>query len=82
VDSKIDPKKLKAYSFTWVDASSDAGWKNAGEVGVHDCFALGYLVKETKDTISICGSVSDDGEYLGVISVPRKWVTKKKRVRL
>lgn len=82
MEVKVDPQKLKAYAITWIDAATKSGWHDISELGIAECYAIGYLVKDTKEYLSLAVTISDDGGVLGTISIPKAWIKKRKRVKL
>lgn len=65
----------------WLDALSlgQKGWKQITEVeALVPCkvVTVGWVVKETKTSIAVVNSITDDGACDGDICIPLKWVTR------
>lgn len=75
-------KKYKYVEVTWIDAVSVSEWVAPDKL---PCPAVirtrGWLVGENKDHITIAGTLSEDGGYGEVITIPRCWA-KIKQLRV
>lgn len=71
----------------WVDSSSFTSrvWtdKNhvVNEIPDLTCISIGFMVKETKEFITIVGSTSPN-EYAGIMTIPKCAITKRKNIKL
>lgn len=78
------PNKLpKALYVEWVDALADSGWTKLERVSdIHRCHSIGFLVKETKNSIVLATAVAldeDGNEANSTLAIPKAWI-KKRRV--
>lgn len=74
-------KGLKIIEVEWEDAATVDGWHEADtEPGGSMCLTVGYLVAETKERISLAGSVGDD-EACAVMTIPKGCVRKRRVIR-
>jgi hypothetical protein len=68
---------------TWVDSTSENRW--CSESGMIDeldtCESIGWLVRETKEYLTIAGHRSSMASWHGVMTIPRCSVKKIRRVR-
>ena len=76
----------KVVYVEWDDSASSAGsiWKNKETVANFNtcrCKTIGFVIKETKDTLTIVSS-SDGGDYVsGDMSIPKSAIRKRRIVR-
>lgn len=73
--------KYKFIYCEWVDATSDGLWSKPEELGLDSCAAAGFLVKETKDFITIAATYHDD-QVNAFISIPKGWIKKRKTIKI
>lgn len=78
--------RYKKVLIEWVDSSSIRGWRHDSEMT--DSFAepakiqsIGYLLKDTKDFVTITTSVSENGGIMDPLSIPKVAITKRKTFR-
>lgn len=58
----------------WVDAETEGGWEEEKEIGkLPVCATLGFLVKETEDTI-VVASTYESTHTNARIKIPRAWL--------
>ncbi len=68
----------------WIDSSTTRGWhsredaKNPDHTGIA-CVSVGFVVRDTKENITVCGTIGQDGDCLDAITIPRGCI--KTRVR-
>jgi hypothetical protein len=78
---------LKPVYLEWLDAGapSEQGWHRRDVVerlsGCH-MKTLGFIAKETKDFITIVSHCDENQSFEGLICIPRRAITKRRRVRL
>lgn len=66
----------------WIDAVAEAGWSKVNEIDeVHLCKTLGYLVRETKLSITVATTISGK-EVNAIQTIPKAWIKKRKNIRL
>lgn len=72
----IHKKPPKLVTVEWVDAHSEDAWTDIEEIDNSPmvCRTVGYLIKETKQTVSVAGTVSDDGQACCIMHIPRAWI--------
>ena len=75
------------YRVDWRDASLTTGWQpldGAGH-GTSVCQTVGFLIEKTKRHVAIAQSVSTtpNGTELtdAIMTIPRDWVTRIKRLK-
>ena len=83
-----DSGRCRIALVEWLDAHGGVrtGWRDMAEIRKREpvvALSIGYLVAETKTTITICPHIVTDGEGNaemgdGEISIPRSWVRKIK----
>ena len=70
----------------WVDALVDSGWEKFDKVSdIHKCQSVGFLVRETDNSIILAAAVSEDTdgkEANATIAIPKAWIKKKRRIKL
>jgi len=72
----------KVIYVEWIDAVAEAGWSKVSDIDeVHLCKTLGFLVKETKLSMSVATTISDK-EVNAVQTIPKAWIKKKKVIKL
>lgn len=74
---------MKLFYIQWVDSSSSAGtWTMKehldGKLGI--CETVGWLVKESKKTITVVSSIAPH-EYGGDMTIPKVAIVKRKRIK-
>jgi len=75
---------LKKVLVTWVDSAGTAHWddiKEAEELEPVICETIGFLVKETKDYITVVQSYANQEGVMHALSIPKVAVTKKKFIK-
>ena len=78
MDRKAKMKlKAKMILVEWVDAAVLGSWGDIDDIEVETCFSAGFLVKETKDEITIAAAISEN-IINAAISIPKVWIRKKK----
>lgn len=66
---------VKVY---WNDACGQRGWLPVGQA-LHravETISVGYMVKKTKDGVTVVGTLNDQGDCNDVCFVPAGMVTK------
>lgn len=73
---------MKILYVEWIDAVTEDGWGKAEDLDeVHMCNSIGFLVKETKMSISLAASTSDK-EVNAVQTIPKAWIRKRKVIKV
>lgn len=68
----------------WVDSvHTRATWAKAAEIDTSLSIikSIGYVVKENKESVTLACS-HGDGDYLGIITIPKVAIKKRKVVRI
>ena len=76
-------KKLKFKRITWIDSASitGGGWHSAEDINQLrplEIKTAGYVVKETKDFITIASQVGEYGFASGEVCIPKFAIKKRK----
>ena len=77
VESEYD--LTKRVEVSWVDASCVQGWHGPREALEHmpmPVKTLGYLVRKTKDFISVTQTQTEDSGRANTMAIPLSWVKK------
>lgn len=80
-------RKLPTEIVEWKDATGCSGWASDGDgepVGMLMTIrSVGYLLKETKDTLTLCQSIDDSNEEQtdNRLSIPKSIITKRWVIR-
>lgn len=71
-------QKHHAYIVKWRDSSTLRGWHNidSPQHGPAVITSVGWLVKKTPKTLTLTTGVSECGNVVDAISIPREAVTK------
>jgi len=79
---------MKILKIDWIDSASEHGWLSTQEIkeleGVAKCQTVGYLVKETKELISIAQNRSTDNTHYPfgeIITIPKVAVIKRRELK-
>lgn len=64
----------------WVDAVANVGWSKDSPPLQHGP-AVGFLVKETKDAITLAVTVMGD-EHNASMTIPKAWIKRRRKVAL
>ncbi len=77
------PKKLPPLlSVVWTDAFSTDEWTDLEELPKEPlaCKSVGYMVGETKEMVSLAGTISEDGQACTTIHIPKGWIKERHRL--
>ena len=69
------------YLVTWIDSIGSSGWRTIDEIPLESeiCTSIGWLIRETKETITLVGSKSlQTNSFNGVLTIPKIAIRKKK----
>ena len=68
----------------WDDASTNEGWVETSVLGVQRVITRGWLVKETKEYISLAASIySDSADYIGgVQTIPHGMIISRRELKV
>lgn len=69
----MQPKLPPIVYVDWIDSNGGGGWRRSDQAGDEDlrCWAVGFLVKSTRDRIAITVAVSALGSALDILEIPR-----------
>ena len=80
-------KKTKITYFQWLDAVASTGWNprtsfQRGREHVSLCEAVGFVIAEDKDAITIAACIDDethpgDPDCTARITIPKGWIRSK-----
>ena len=75
--------KFKVLYVEWIDAAVNGSWTDIDckTIGIDHCQSIGFLIKETKQEISLCSAVSEK-QANAIISIPKAWIKYRKTIRL
>ena len=75
------PLKLPPVVYVeWVDAVASSGWDSKAH-GADLCHAVGFVVADTKDHLTLAVTVSAD-QHNARLAIPKGWIKKRRRVAL
>lgn len=65
----------------WLDASSTDPWTDIKDLeGTVKCVSIGFVVKRTKDYISLASTWDGGDQACTIIHIPNKMITRKRKV--
>lgn len=78
---------MKMVYLEWADATGRAGWMDVEDQKTYDwspmmIASIGILVREDKDSLTICHSKSEHDHINGYITIPKGWIKNRKTVKL
>ncbi len=67
----------------WVDSETSTGWRKPRKPQDIDlrCWALGFLVTETENSITLAVAVSENGDACDQMTIPKGAITKWKEIQ-
>ena len=71
----------KIVYLVWLDAASDHGWEKKKLLGLEEVETCGFLIAEDDKEITLALSIARD-EMNAVMSIPKKWVKKRRNLKL
>jgi hypothetical protein len=75
--------KQRVIYLEWKDATGTQGWYAKGaELHLAHIRSIGWLVNETKNAITITTGIADDGGSMGLQSIPKACIIKRRYVKL
>lgn len=67
--------KYKQVSVEWWDACSKSEWVTKADLPeLVQVKTTGWKIRETKTSITICGSKHDDNTFGDCITIPKPWI--------
>jgi len=79
----VDPSDLKLIYIEWYDACSSSGWNSPDKLDYTALLVktVGWLLKEEKNTISIVHSNAENHDVMGLVTIPKGWIKKRKYLK-
>ncbi len=74
--------KVKCLFVQWMDAQAFAGWQDPDHTGLALINSIGFVVKEDKYSITLSSCLTISGDINAAISIPKKWILKKKTIKI
>ena len=74
---------MKLVKIVWVDSATIDGWVSvdfAESFDPSECVTVGWVVKKTREYITVTSSRSDTVNYSQLMTIPRKCVTSIKEL--
>lgn len=78
-------RDLPRVEVEWVDAASCHPWQSLADArkdGLVRCWTIGYLVRNTRDIVSLCQARGDNARLGENWSIPRTCVLRIRRLKL
>lgn len=74
----------KAIYVEWDDACTSAGWfdPETEDMTPVNIKSLGFLIKETKDYITVSPGNAETGRSCSYLTIPKGWIKKRKYIKL
>jgi len=74
----------KVIYIEWKDATGAQGWHDAkAELPLALIHSVGWLIRETKNAVTITtGIAQEDGGYMGMQSIPKAGIIKRRYIKL
>ncbi len=75
---------LKFQIIEWIDARASCGWsvyQTSDDYGVDVVTSAGWLIRDTKEYITLAGSISEK-ESNNAMSIPKGWIKKRKTIKI
>jgi len=74
---------MKQEYIEWIDASSTTGWHKESDCELILIRSIGFVTKEDKESLTLSSSWDKDNDLIcGSITVPKKWIEKRKKVKV
>lgn len=76
--------KHHAYVIKWRDSCSNGGWRRVDTLDREEIAiitSVGWIVRQTKKEITITTSMSDRGNVMDTLTIPREAVTMMTRLK-
>lgn len=71
---------MKVIYFEWDDAVAGAGWSKTKNK-CDECNSIGFLIEEDDEQITLAAAISGD-QSNARITVPKKWLKKRKTIKI
>jgi hypothetical protein len=73
---------MKIIYFEWADAVASVGWEEIKtHHKIHKCKAIGFLIEETKEELTIASTISGD-QCNARMTIPKSWIKRKKEIKI
>lgn len=74
--------KHYAYIVKWRDSATLKGWRSiADDHGPSVITSVGWMIRRTPNTVTLTTGISECGNVVDAISIPREAVTKMTRLK-
>lgn len=75
-------RKFQLVRVRWLDSASHLGWQShAEDHEVSTVESIGWLVKESKEQLTITHSFSDNRDVMDALSIPRGCILKVMKLK-
>ena len=76
-------KRRHAYIIVWNDSTALRGWHpiNSPEHKTSSITSIGWIIKQEPKTVTITTSISQFGNVMDALSIPRNSIKRMKRLR-
>ena len=65
---------------SWLDTESHAGWRKVdGLPSLDPVHSIGFVLRETAELLTITHSISDNGQFLDAVTIPKAAITNLER---
>lgn len=83
--NKTDIRKTPKVYVEWIDSYATRGWTHESDLRSDDSFAscivsIGFLVKNTKEFVTISTSVSTNGNLMDPLTIPKVAIKTLKKL--
>lgn len=76
-------KKIQYEYVEWHDACGQSGWMNAEDAkDPMQVRSVGIVMKETPLALSLSPGITEDGQFMGFITIPKGWIRKRKKLKV
>lgn len=72
--------KFKKIEVHWVDSHGSGGWRYIPDIKTPqlDCYSMGFLIKEDKDSITMSASYSANDSSFDMLTIPKCAIVKRR----
>ena len=72
----------KIIEVEWMDASALPHWQDEGDIPeLTKCHTVGYILRDTKRTLTLALTYSNDKGTISPLTIPQVCVTKRRRLK-
>ena len=75
---------MKIVYIEWLDACSYQGWMDLTDDSpdTASITTIGYLAEEDDKQVLITSSLSETGNILGAVAIPKGWIRKRRNIKI